>query len=208
MKIKKRSGAVLAGLKGSVIGQVKPDINKGVSHYTSGWRLTYMQTGGFTLIELLVVVLIIGILASIALPQYQKAVVKSRYATLKNLTHTIVQAQEVFYLTNGRYSMDFEELGIDMPAGKLNTSTATNYTYDWGSCVLVDPYQAQCTHNQGKMQYQVRYPHAGTLAYPGNRVCIAFSLDIKSVQNTICKQETKATQWINGGNYYAWIYVD
>ncbi len=69
----------------------------------------------FTLIELLVVVLIIGILASVALPQYQKAVEKSRATQALTLVKSVVQAAEAYYLANGTNVSSFDELAIDIP---------------------------------------------------------------------------------------------
>lgn len=71
--------------------------------------------GGFTLIELLVVVLIIGILAAIALPQYEKAVEKSRAAESLLMLRSIAQANRVYFMTTGQYARDINDLDIEIP---------------------------------------------------------------------------------------------
>lgn len=69
---------------------------------------------GFTLIELLVVVLIIGILASVAMPQYNKAVEKSRATQALAILKSLYAAQETYYMANGSYATSFDELDLSV----------------------------------------------------------------------------------------------
>ncbi len=67
---------------------------------------------GFTLVEILVAVVIIGVLATIAVPMYQTAVDKSRYTTMIVPARNLASAQERYLMENGRYSSDLAMLDV------------------------------------------------------------------------------------------------
>ena len=73
---------------------------------------------GFTLIELLVVVLIIGILAAVAVPQYQKAVEKSRMTEALVQLNAMQKDIDLYLLEHGFPSAEADLRGqgtIDVP---------------------------------------------------------------------------------------------
>lgn len=79
---------------------------------------------GFTLIELLVVVLIIGILAAIAVPQYETAVKKSRLSTVMSNVKLLKDALELYYLNMGEYPDD-DVSGLDFTINGCTSSGGT-----------------------------------------------------------------------------------
>lgn len=148
------------------------------------------KRNAFTLIELLVVVLIIGILAAVAVPQYQKAVIKTRYAALKNMVHSIVNAQEIYYLANNTYSARFDNLDIEV--GGSSEENDKIRRFDWGYCEVINStgatWLAWCQNKQISMRYQVYFPHSEAAA--GVRDCVFLGTDTTAPQYAVCKAET------------------
>ncbi len=88
---------------------------------------------GFTLIELLVVVLIIGILAAVALPQYQKAVEKTHLSEAVQIQNSLAHAADVYLLQNGFTDATLANFDVTLPLNSENLFETNTFRF-YGGC--------------------------------------------------------------------------
>ena len=170
-------------------------INKGKSLFiknkkAEGPEQQHLRTthcAAFTLIELLVVVLIIGILAAVALPQYQKAVEKARIAAAIITARAVKDAQERYYLANGQYTTDPALLDIEYSCPK-------NF-----SCSFASSGSIKVRASDDSYQITASYAHRDvTLAALTNKIyCMART----QAGESICKTLSSTPIDFSGDNY-------
>jgi type IV pilus assembly protein PilE len=137
---------------------------------------------GFTLIELLVVVLIIGILAAMGIPQYFKAVERSRVSEATNIFSNIKNAQERFYSRKLNYTNSWDDIDITVKNASGTDCTGTTVcTLKYFNISIVGNSNSGYTINATRLANTQRYG-AYTISYTGPSGSISCS-------NAYCNSE-------------------
>ncbi len=143
---------------------------------------------GFTLIELLAVVLIMGILSSIAMPQYRRSLNRARIAEAENMLAPMFESRERWAIENGHrsfaasggagFTASMLDIGVKNATSMTGkTVTTTNYEYDLSPATVV---KAKLLRGSGVK---------GTIfAYDGNKMycCGTSCEDVFNFDSTKC----------------------
>lgn len=166
---------------------------------------------GFTLIEILVIVVIIGILAAVAVPEYQAAVERSRFSTMLPIMKSILEAQNRFYLETGERVADVDIMDLNLPYSSKElrdpdstSDSVVRYVYRFDSfpgtmtvanraIFLTNSMSGYTVDYFGRPRHDSIYDLEGAtgLCYScnakGERICKAFGDDTGQTNENGCK---------------------
>ena len=114
---------------------------------------------GFTLIELLVVVLIIGILAAIALPQYQKTIEQARSREALVNLKTLVEAATLYKLEHGQGVTSIDKLDVAVSNSPFFNYSVNRTSNDRGFEVIA----TRKDEGKNNLKYYIYYDYEGNM---------------------------------------------
>lgn len=128
-----------------------------------------MKNKGFTLIELLTAVAIIAILTALAIPEYQKAVERSRASEAQTLLENLAKAEERFLISNGTYTNELSDLDVAIP-------TSTNH------------FTLTLTSEEGAVPFTAQMERTidGVATSGNTKYTLHISLDLNAVNTRSC----------------------
>jgi type IV pilus assembly protein PilA len=135
---------------------------------------------GFTLVELLVVIIIIGILAAIALPNFLSQGAKAKQTEAKQNVGLVNRVQTAYRSENAGFATSFDILATGTLSGAQN-STTTSYTYD-----LVGTQDSQTITAKSTADTALK-------AYSGGTVRFTNAQNQSVVSSLICEANTPGT---------------
>jgi prepilin-type N-terminal cleavage/methylation domain-containing protein len=114
---------------------------------------------GFSLLELLFVVVIIGIVASIAIPQLIQSKIPAYDATAKSDLKNIITALEMYSIRNGTYPASES----DLLSNGFSLSSGVSFTrYSLETNNGVQNLHMHVQHVNSPNAWHVKYPEEGT----------------------------------------------
>lgn len=151
-----------------------------------GARRSNLDCRGFTLVELMIVVSIIGILAAIAVPNYQLGIIKAKEAILREDLYNFRTTIDQFYADQGKYPDSITELKEKKYMRDIPKDPFTKSSDSW--VIVAPPVDTSSTSSSGSSSF----PSSGT---GGGAPSLGSVYDVHSGSNLVSTSGTPYNDW-------------